>query len=457
MTRFAHTLIVVVSSILLGLSLNMAFAAAKAHADISDEEEPITRTRVEQIMPDHPRPPELVPVDPLPRIGVRDGEGEWQEWRVFYNTKTGEQFHPEGYNHTILGMGNWHATFNVGQYDPEAMEDTLSHMAELGSNIIRLWAWGENVEGEGVTGLSDSHGLNAEYMSNFIDFLQRATRHGVYVIAIFDRVPTNAYYDSIVESADNNEFTSITGVNRQYLAPGLIAAKGALAADFIRYIKEADEGLLNTVFSWQLANESNIHSAQGPFMYREGHIMTANGKTYDMSDKDSRQACWDDGIVHWTNELTAAIKEVDPNTFVNVGFWTADAHGREPYNGLLDPEPDPRIPPRPSVLVDDNCSVDFISASIYPWGDEPIVRPEAHEWEAVKASGIPTLAQEYGARKRKTLETAADHVIALRDQFYAMGYQGSLFWSWNLEQPGTYNAHHGNLMEVSAPKNSILR
>ena len=406
------------------------------------------------IEPRQPEPAEVEPVEPLPRIGIRDGE---EDWRVFHNAETGERFYPEGYNHTVLGRGGWHAAFNVGEYEAREMEDTLSAIAATGANTIRVWAWGENVDGEGVTGPSKSQGLNAKYMENFVDFLQRCTRHGLYVLPILDERPTNQHYSAIEEAHDNADPTeTMTGHNRVYLAPGAIAAKAALAKDFVRYVKETDPGLLHTVLGWQLANESNVHAELEPFDRTEGEVTTANGETYDMSDKDSRQACWDDGVVHWANQLTRAIREADPEALVTTGMWTADAHGREPYNGLLDPEPDPRIPPRPSVLASGNCHLDFLDIHIYPWDDTPEVRPEAHEWDALRDAGIPIIVGEYGAFRRTDLSEAAQWILALRNQAYDMGYQGSLFWSWNLDQEHVYNAQDGDLAEITAPANSPL-
>ncbi|MFO7776287.1 MAG: cellulase family glycosylhydrolase [Candidatus Hydrogenedentota bacterium] len=406
------------------------------------------------IEPRQPEPAEVEPVEPLPRLEIRDSDGDW---RVFYNTETGERFYPEGYNHTVLGRGGWHATFSVGEYEAREMEDTLSAIADTGANVIRVWAWGENVEGEGVTGPSESQGLNAEYMENFVDFLQRCTRHGLYVLPILDERPTNQHYSAIVEAHNSaNATAAINGHNRLYLAPGPVAAKAALARDFVRYVKDSDPGLLHTILGWQLANESNVHADLEPFDRTEGEATTANGETYDMSDEDSRQACWDDGVVHWANQLTRAIRKVDPGALVTTGMWTADAHGREPYNGLLDPEPDPRIPPRPSVLASGDCLLDFLDIHIYPWDDIPVVRPEAHEWDALRDAGIPVIVGEYGAFRRTEIREAAQWIRSLREQAYDMGYQGSLFWTWNLDQDSVYNAQEDELLHITAPANGPL-
>lgn len=375
------------------------------------------------------------PVEPLPRIAVRRTAGEPG---AFYVRATGARFVPRGFNHTVLEDGQgWHATFNEGTYDAKAMDATLAEMASLGANVIRVWAWGVQKEG-GFTGGPDARGLNAAYMANFVDFLGRATRHGIYVIPILDEVPHNAYYDDVAArgsvGADNAQ---VTGYNRQYLARGPIAAKKAAAADFVRYVKGADAGLLHTILGWALANEAFVNHTEGPFCLTKGALTTANGRTYDMADKDQRQACYDEGIVHWANELASAIKAVDPQALVTAGMWTADAHGREPYNGLMPDDRDPRRPPRPSVLAGPGCRLDFLDVHIYPWDGTSTVRRDAHERDAVTASGTPAIVGEYGVFKRNTIEEARAMLREMLEQAYAMGYAGDLHWIWDLRHvPG---------------------
>jgi len=389
----------------------------------------VERRQADPVEPARPAPVRREPVKPLPRIGIRKVHGKPGE---FFVRETGGPFAPKGFNHTVLAEG-WHATFNVGTYDSEAMEATLSAMAALGANVIRVWGWGKQTE-SGFTAGPKARGLNGAYMDNFVDFLRRATANGIYVIPILDEVPHNAYYDYLAAS-DAGDW-DVTGYNRQYLTAGPIAAKCAGAADFVRYVKEADEGLLSTVLGWSLANEVFVNHTEGPFYRDSGTVTTANGKTYDMADKDQRQACYDESIVHWANELAAAIKEVDPEALVTAGMWTSDAHGRKPRNGLIPDDNDPRRPPRPSVLAGPTSQLDFIDVHIYPWGGTPKVRREAHEWDAVMAGHIPAIVGEYGAFKRDSIDDARRVIREILRQARGMGYEGALFWVWDLTGAG---------------------
>ncbi len=371
------------------------------------------------VEPAQPQPVRRTPIKPLPRLAV-DTNG-------FFVKATGERFVPRGFNHTVLAK-HWHATFNVGVYRHDVMEKILAEMHRIGANVIRVWIWGRQGE-TGFTGNKKSRGLDGAYMENVVDFLRLAARYQIYVIPILDETPHNAYYDALMVDPAHEANPDVGGYNRQYLAQGPIAAKHAAIADFIRYIKASDPGLLNTVLGWSLANEVFVNYTDGPFSPGAGAAQTANGKQYDMTAKDRRQACYDEGIVHWANQLTNAIKGVDPEALVTAGMWTSDASGRTPVNGLMPDDKDPRVPPRPSALGGPNSLLDFIDVHIYPWDGTSKVRPDRHERELVSK---PAIVGEYGVFKDKTPDQARTMLREMLEQAYAIGYHGDLFWVWNL-------------------------
>lgn len=369
------------------------------------------------------------PVTPLPRIGVRKAQDRPGE---FYNTATGARFIPKGFNHTVLEHGDsgWHATFNVGTYHAEAMEKLLTEMARLGANAIRVWAWGVQNE-NGFCGNRAARGLNAAYMENFLDFLRRATAHGLYVIPILDEVPRNAYFDYAARKAsiEFKDDPKITAYNRQYLCRGPLAAKADGVEAFIRCVQSADPGLLSTILAWSLANEIFVNTTQGPFVQGEEEIKTSTGKSCNMAEKAQRQACYDESILYWANTLADTVKRVDPEALVTAGMWSSDAQGLAPVNGLPPDSRDPRIPPRPSVLGGAASLLDFIDVHVYPWDGTSNVCPEAHERGMVIKPGI---VGEYGVFKDKTAEQARAMMAEMLDQAYAMGYTGDLQWIWDL-------------------------
>jgi hypothetical protein len=384
-----------------------------------------------EISPEHPVPVPSEPVSPLPRIAVRKGVGEEPRFVI---AETGEPFWPRGFNQAIIRHKSHHSVFNLGIYDPEEMEEMLSGIAGLGGNVLRVWVWGVQDE-TGYTGTPDSRGLNGAYMENIVDFLRRATRHGVYIMPIIDETPQNAYYDNITLRVDQGQpMPGVTGYNRQYLTPGLIAAKAQAAADFIAYIKAADPGLLNTVFAWALANEAFVVHKQGPFHLESGTVTTTTG-TYDMADTDSRQRCLDEGWLHWANTIAPAIREADPDTLVTAGMWTSDAHARPPVNAALPDDKDPRRPPRPSVLGGPDSLLDFIDVHIYPWDGTGNVNLEAHERTPDgPAYAMPAIVGEYGVFKNKTADEAKEMMRTMLTQAYAAGYCGDLHWVWDMTE-----------------------
>ncbi len=151
-----------------------------------------------------------------------------------------------------------------------------------------------------------------------------------------------------------------------------------------------------------------------------------------MADRNQRQSCYDETILHWANTLADAVKAVAPGALTTVGMWTSDAHRRLPINYLLPDDKDPRIPPRPSVLASENSRLDFLDIHIYPWDNTSTVRPEAHEWDALRNSEKPVVVGEYGVFKNKTIEEARVMMHEMLEQAYTMNYQGSLHWIWDL-------------------------
>jgi len=376
----------------------------------------------------------------LPRIGVHSEPGSPGHFVV---RDTGERFQPRGFNHTVLGgEPRWHATFNAGMYDPEAMEAALAHMAALGANTVRVWIWG-NQDAGGFTGEQTALGINGDYVDNVVDFLRRATRHDIYVFAVLDGVPRNATYLGIVQAHQQDGKSPFQGYNAHVLDEGWIAAKAQAIGDFVEAIKVRDPALLSTVLGWSFSNEQFLTTRVAPFNQTEGMITPVSGKSYDLAVPADRRACADDCVLIWANRLTAALKEADPDALATVGMWTADAHDRQPDNGLPIDGKDPRFPPRPSVLGGPDSDLDFLGVHIYPWDGTSRVSADHHERDVVIATGTPVLVGEYGVfRHRNTVDEARVMLREMLEQAYAMGYAGDLFWIWDLRhiEYQTYSA-----------------
>lgn len=364
-------------------------------------------------------------------------------------------FTPNGFNYVrFAGEGDAarKVTLNVGHYDGEGADAALAAMQALGATTVRVAAWGGQ-DATGFTGGAESLGLNGDYMLNFVDFLRRANRHGLRVVAVFEGVPRNAYYDSIARiGAGPQPGALITGANDEYLSKAAIAAKRAAIFDFLHYVKESDPALLTTVLGWELSSEAHARGDQGPFAYPERKVTTANGNEYDMSTPQGRQACWDEGIVFWANELTNAVRAVDPQALVGVGMWTADAQRRAPASGLPIDAQDSRFPPRPSVLARADCAIDFLDFHLYDADGLGSLYAAGHEWLEVARGGKPVLVGETGVpRRRHTPESALAVQSTILQQTKLLGYQGALLWTWDLTQgPGseTYSAQDEGMADL---------
>jgi len=393
------------------------------------------------------KPEIITTVSPLPKIIVKKNKNKSGH---FVFQKSGDLFVPEGYNHTVGDINDnrfAHATFNIGTYNSKRIDNILAEMKSLGANTVRVWLWGTDHNGTGIWGGHNSESLNREYMENFCDFLRLATKHGIYVVPILDLPPANAKYKSIIKKNIKSADKKIGFHNSDILLQGFIDARKSAARDTIRFIKEADPNLSNTILGWSLANEACLVSSTGPFNFTNGIIKVANGNSYDMSDFNSRQKCSDESFLYWANQLADVIHEEDTNSLVTIGMWTSDAHSRPPVNGVKVTEnPDPRFPPRPSVFTSPDSKIDFLDIHVYPWQNKFLINPDAHELDAINKSGLPVLVGEYGVftHQAKNNKEGAEKVLELRKKCYDAGYAGALLWVWNYTN-GLYN---GEIDEV---------
>ncbi len=376
-----------------------------------------------------PTPAEKIS-NPIPRIQLAEKHGK----KVFVKGNTGELFVPRGFNHVVLEhrTSGWHALFNTNVYNPQEIETVLEKIAECGGNVIRVWAWGTQNE-HGFLSNKEGIILNVEYMNNFIDFLRKATQYHIYVIPILDEFPKYGNFEktlSTLHSQSDKDDPQVTGYNRQFFWQSLITAKAIAIKHFIQYIKDTDPSLLSTVLAWSIQNEVFVKNTEGPFSSSSSvEITLPNGKKMNVSTKEERQSVYDEVVLHWANELTKAVKSVDPHTLVTAGMWTSDSAGRKPISGLLPDGKDNRFPPRPSILGGDACLLDFIDIHIYPWDNTSRVNTECHEHGMVKK---PVIVGEYGVFQNVSVDQAKTMFVEFLHQAYMLGYIGDLYWVWDL-------------------------
>lgn len=312
-----------------------------------------------------------VPQDEVERIAIRESE----DGAYFIYAESGKEYLPVGGNYMGLRGGD-HSTFDAAtsfteaDYDPIKTDAMMREFAAAGGNMIRVFLIGRTDINPGISGdksyaIDDEQyyyeGLYVPYMENVAHFLSKAKQYGVYVMLTLGDadVPSNSYY---LELQGGQPLSR----NEMYLTQNGVTARAAYARNVVKYFTEKHAELVPAIFSIAFQNEFAMYGNETPFDDKSAASFTAvNGVTYDMTDGDDRQKCFEDGVIYYLNALTAAVKEIDPDMLVNEGSFTLNIVGNgdevgcpaRPENG------DPRYPARFDVYLSSN--IDFLDVHIY--------------------------------------------------------------------------------------------
>lgn len=394
---------------------------------------------------------------PLERIKIQQNEHA----AFFRIDSSRTPFFVRGFNYIRLRSatgytGGDHSTFEAdtettrGCYDPEQADQMLAHLNAAGFNTVRVFIIGRNSTNPGIAGNFASTGAVYEpYLDNVIDFLKRATRYGIRVLPVFGdgEIPRNAYYQKLSGERDFR-------INALILTVAGIAARVEHITSFLSYIKEKCPAVLATIFALSCQNEAHLRADQWPFNATTGEFTAANGKTYDLSDAESRQALMDDGYRHYHDSIVTAVKRIDPDILVTEGVFVPRAVGKDGERDIgLWPGrfEDERYPPTVTTL--DGGPLDFIDVHLYRtdpaesveeaftndlrstvfvsseterlWAEKPVILGEFGEFRAVESDF-----------KRST-----ENMAAVRDMALDEGFQGMLFWTYDcFEQEYVWHA-----------------
>jgi len=380
----------------------------------------------------------------------------------FINSATQQDFIAVGNSYVNLVTINGavhHCNFTPGLYDKEEAEKALSEMRRSGYNVVRIFIdKGHFARNRlGIYGLdgpfeNKTPALYKPYMENLIDFLIRATKHQVYVIAAFEIWPYTRFYSDLALSGSPD----IEGQhNRTILVENTIRAKEIFLEQFVTYIKGSNPDLLTTIFAYDVQNELYCRSDMKPFSLTTGKVTTANGKTYDMANAADRQACQDENTVYWANRCVAAIKKHDPDALVTASvfpFWPVK---KQAGSGLISSgRGDQRWPARPAVLLESDF--DLIDIHLYlGWQGTMDQILASSEWDRIDMSKKPFVVFEYGLHRDETripvnsVYDAAEYLFDFRQQMFAKGFSGVSLFTWHtlihtrwtaVEQGGVINS-----------------
>lgn len=384
------------------------------------------------------------------RIGVWKNEPN----AYFYGKDTGNPFEVKGVNFVRLRFGD-HVTLEAATnhypsgYDPYDVETMMRTLKEEGYNTVRVFVIGRYNMNPGIAGNPDTQGVYGPYMDNFIDLLQKARKHGLYVMPSMGdgELPISPYYQNMIKGVKGFK-------NGIYLTEEGIKAKQQYLQEFLTYIKEEDDSLLKTMIGVQLQNEMYMDSDRWPFNLEEGTIKGANGKTYNMADADERQMLMEEGTNHYHNQMVAAIKEIDPELLVSEGVFTRRAVGKEAdsHKGLYPgTSVDSRFPPTATVLG--NSDLDFIDIHIYHSQAKDSV-PLAYKRSmasmnfysdemALIRQSKPVIMGEFGSFvfMEPTFDEAVTTILKLRDMAVDDGLAGIMVWTYDtFEQKDLHHA-----------------
>ena len=359
-----------------------------------------------------------------------------------YDRDTGQAWVARGNNFIRLASqtdygGNstvYHSTFNTGLYDTADTENALKSMQASGYNSVRVF-----LNGCCIGSIGDpAGGLSATYMANIADFLSRAQKHAIYVVFTQDWLSATGGYDITCQTPPASA-PQIEGVNAFNLCDGGIAAAQRFQRDFVQSLIR-QQAPIGVILGYELRNEYYYDSASGPLSAASGLVTTANGSTYDMSDATSRQKMMDDGLVYLTDQVGAAIREVDPTALVTVGFFAPQ--GPIPYR-IGDTR---LISVYPAMA---SSTADFIDIHYYVFLNDPTFDQLMQNYGFVGyQQKQPVIMAEYGAFKNAA-PTISDGATALKNwqiRGCSYGLKGWLLWTWDTPQAATdvWNATVGD-------------
>jgi|GEM_PF-1169859 len=383
---------------------------------------------------------------------------------IYSDSKT--PFFVNGFNYIKLRFGD-HSTFEPGtgiinaDYDPYSAETMLGMLGELGYNTVRIFiSNGRNPGNQGTAGEYESGTkISPAYMENVIDFLERARRHGIYVLVCFgeNEVPDNRYFRNLVPYSSQQDFL----FNKDYME-----AKMEYIGLFLQYIRTKDPTLMNSILAVQEQNEFSYNPQLEPFSITEGqYLFHGNGTAYDMSDADSRRELANEAFVHYISNVRRTLDEIDPGILLCIGTSTIDLAGvRYPEERGIFPDTDKNHPLTAVEYL--AAEIDFLDIHSYNFtepdkkGSEVIKNDmecmlldtaECIEYRKEK----PVILGEYGAVTgvQDSFDLARLYIIDQRNEAVLNNLKGTILWSFDgFSQNELYSAMEDNgnfLMQLS--------
>ncbi|MRR12132.1 hypothetical protein EG835_06620, partial [bacterium] len=300
-------------------------------------------------------------------------------------------------------------TLDPDVYSTATVSVDLDAMRSLEYNCLRtFFGSGWNTPAKVAPG----ERLNARYIDNVVDFLQRARANGIFVIGAFGYVPPT-YYDLVDEvvkpgsavydpaytttqielpEGSGHHYTVTQcpfaeGANEIFVHKGILRAHAQYVLDFLDAINARDPSLIRDhCFAIEVINEPFFTADRLPFSITSGSLtVTLDAPaTYTMTVTDTanqRQLLADDMTRHWLGRTVTPIKARYPDLPLVVSAFTPYVTGRSQATGYVDAQgggytgvqaypylPDMRQPLRLSVLNDSATDIVSLNCSPVPIG-----------------------------------------------------------------------------------------
>lgn len=336
--------------------------------------------------------------------------------------------------------------------------------------------------------------LNAQYVANAVDFMNRARADGLFVILSFGFLPSS-YYDMVdevcrpgseiydpsykrvaVEIAGTSHTVAACpfaeGFNQLFAHKGIVRAQAQYAIDMLDAVNAADPELIaNRAFAIEIMNEPYLVSDKPPFSITTGTLTVTldREKTYnmDIATSNDRQALADDMVRYWLGHTIPPVKARYPNVPVIVSTFTPYTTGRSRATGFADANgsgytgvmkyawlPDERQPMRVSVI--DESAADAISIHCSPVPIGAAYYEMATDMRSAEIDRLVTdkrlIMGEFWAPRQyfPTIEIAAGKIVDFQMQSVAYGFSGWLFWNWQASDWNALSAH-GSILNMLSP------
>ena len=326
-------------------------------------------------------------------------------------------------------------------YDSHRSETLMRILKSNGYNLVRVFVkpggrGSEITNIRGLSGPADTKGLSAAYMDNFVDFLIRAQKYGIYVMPCFteNEMPDNDYFKELSNGATKQGIL--------FSEEG-IKAKQHYMELFLQYIKEKDPKLINTLLALNMQNEFAFHSYEAPFKQLSGSYTFIDGTIYDMADDEQRRALANSAIQNYYAKMKETVEANVPGLPIGEGTFSMGAVGKTYDNSkgfrTIEGNKDRRFPMTAVELL--NTDIDFLDFHVYRWGAKgtgkdvfmhfaenmKLLTPEAKELMKSK----PIMMGEFGSfiEDEASLDEAIVFVTELDDAALEFGFKGSCYWT----------------------------